>query len=211
MAQGRGPTLEAPAELVPGDCRGGLCGKKGAIIQAYTQPVPGRRVICLDELGPISAKTYPGEAWKEGAGRATFAPDYGRRGSTWVLGAFEPATGLAATLCSPRRDSASFIQLLEQVLETYPAREWVLIADNLSTHISRETQTALIAWPEVAMLFIPKYACWLNLIEPWWKQLCSLALKGRRFERIDEVIEAIMQATVYWNAHRSPYVWKKAA
>jgi hypothetical protein len=71
------------------------------------------------------------------------------------LGAFEPATGLAATLCSPRRDSASFIQLLEQVLETYPAREWVLIADNLSTHISRETQTALIAWPEVAMLFIP--------------------------------------------------------
>ena len=127
------------------------------------------------------------------------------------MGAFEPATGLAATLYSPRRDSASFIQLLEQVLETYPAREWVLIADNLSTHISRETQTALIAWPELAMLFIPKYACWLNLIEPWWKQLRSLALKGRRFERIDEVIEAIMQATVYWNAHRSPYVWKKAA
>ena len=27
-------------------------------------------------------------------------------------------------------------------------------------------------------LFIPKYACWLNLIEPWWKQLRSLALKG---------------------------------
>ena len=55
------------------------------------------------------------------------------------------------------------------------------------------------------------YACWLNLIEPWWKQLRSLALKGRRFERIDEVIEAILQATVYWHAHRYPYIWKKAA
>ena len=128
-----------------------------------------------------------------------------------MLGAFEPATGLATTLCSPRRDSASFIQLLELVLQTYPAQEWVLITDNLTTHVSRETQTALLAWPEVHLLLLPKYACWLNLIEPWWKQLRSLALKGRRFERIDEVIEAILQATVYGNAHRYPYVWKKAA
>ncbi len=146
-----------------------------------------------------------------GPGRATFAPDYGRRGRVWVLGAFEPATGLVTTRCSPRRDSASFMQLLEQVLQTSPAQEWVLVTDNLSTHLSRETQVALLAWPEVTLLFIPKYACWLNLIEPWWKQLRSLALQGRRFERIDEVIEAIMEATVYWNAHRYPYVWKKAA
>jgi transposase len=201
--------VEAPAELVPGDGGCLLCGKKGAIIRAYTQPRPAQRVICLDELGPVSAKTYPGEVWKEGPGRATFAPDYGRRGSIWVLGAFEPATGLAATLCSPRRDSASFIQLLELVLQTYPARQWVLITDNLSTHLSREVQTALIAWPEVTLQFIPTHACWLNLIEPWWKQLRSLALKGRRFERIDEVIEAIVQATVSWNAPRYPYVWKK--
>ena len=103
----------------------------------------------------MSAKTYPGEVWREGPGRATFAPDYGRRGSVWVLGAFEPAAGLATTLCSPRRDSASFIQLLEQVLQTYPAREWVLIADKLSTHSSREAQTALIAWPEMELRFIP--------------------------------------------------------
>jgi transposase len=158
----------------------------------------------------VSAKTYPGEVWKDGLGRATFAPDYGRRGRVWVLGAFEPATGLAATLCSPRRDSASFIQLLELVLQTYPAREWVLITDNLTTHLSRDTQTALLAWPEVELLLLPKYACWLNLIEPWWKQLRSLALKGRRCEDVDEIIEAVVQATAYWNAHRYPSVWEKA-
>jgi transposase len=117
---------------------------------------------------------------------------------------------LAVTLCSPRRGSASVIQLLEQVLETYPAREWVLIADHLSTHLSREAQTALIAWPEVTMRFIPKSACWLNRIEPWWKQLRSLALKGRRFEDIDAIIEAVLQGTAYWNQHRYPDVWKKA-
>jgi uncharacterized membrane protein len=104
----------------------------------------------------VSAKTYPGEVWTCGPGRATFAPDYGRRGSVWVLGAFEPATGLAATLCSPRRDSASVVQLLELVLRTYPAREWVLITDNLTTHVSRETQTALLAWPEMQLVLLPK-------------------------------------------------------
>jgi hypothetical protein len=49
-------------------------------------------------------------------GRATFAPDIGRRGSLRVLSAFELAAGLASTRHSARRDSASFIQLLEQVL-----------------------------------------------------------------------------------------------
>ncbi|MGC8855751.1 MAG: transposase [Anaerolineae bacterium] len=58
-------------------------------------------------------------------------------------------------------------------------------------------------------MFIPKYACWLNLIEPWWKQLQSLALKGRRFENLDELIAALNQALDYWNVHRHPYVWKK--
>jgi ATP phosphoribosyltransferase regulatory subunit HisZ len=71
------------------------------------------------------------------------------------MGAFEPATGLATTLCSPRRDSASFMQLLEQVLQAYPAREWALSMDNLSTHVSRETQAALLAWPEVQRLRLP--------------------------------------------------------
>jgi transposase len=81
---------------------------------------------------------------------------------------------------------------------------------HLTTHLSRDTQTALLAWPEVELLLLPKYACWLNLIEPWWKQLRSLALKGRRFEDVDEIIEAVVQATAYWNAHRYPYVWEKA-
>ena len=72
-------------------------------------------MICVDELGPLAVKTYPGEEWKPGKNRATFEPDYGRRGTLWVLGAFEPATGQAAILLSPRRDSPSYIQLLEKM------------------------------------------------------------------------------------------------
>jgi transposase len=67
----------------------------------------------------------------------------------------------------------------------------------------------LAAWPELQILFLPKYACWLNLIEPWWKQLRSLALNGRRFETTDELVESLQEALVYWNDHRHPYQWKK--
>ena len=172
-------------------------------------PPPRTRVICIDEMGPLAVKTYPGEEWLQGNHRATFEPDYGRRGKLWVHGAFEPASGQAAIHTSPGRDSVSHIRLIEIVMCQFPADRWLLIADNLSIHTSRQATLALAAWPEIQILFLPKYACWLNLIEPWWKQLKSLALKGKRFETVDEVTEALHDAVDYWNTHRHPYVWKK--
>lgn len=179
------------------------------IIAAYINPPPRTRTICLDELGPITAKTYPGAEWKRGPQRATYQPDYGRRGKVWVHGAFEPLTGEATFILSDRRDSVSHIQLLEKVIATFPADKLLLIEDNLSTHVSRDTKIALAAWPEIQVLLLPKYACWLNLIEPWWKQLRSLALKGRRFENLMDLEEALWQALDYWNQNRYPYRWKK--
>lgn len=166
-------------------------------------------MICVDELGPIAVKTYPGEEWKLGRNRATFEPDYGRRGKLWLHGAFEPFTGLGTILMSPARDGASHIQLLEQIIEVFPSQRWLLIEDNLTIHKSRDVQTALVAWPEIRVQFIPKYACWLNLIEPWWKQLKALALKGRRFESLDELTDAFNHALDYWNDHKHPYCWRK--
>jgi hypothetical protein len=96
------------------------------------------------------------------------------------------------------------------VRQTTPAREWVLITDHLRTQVSRDTQTALIAWPEVTVWLIPKAAGRLNPLEPWWKQRRRLALQGRRCEDVDAIIAAVVQATEYWHQHRSPYVWKKA-
>ena len=57
------------------------------------------------------------------------------------------------------------------------------------------------------MVFQPKYAAYLNLIEPWWKVLRSLALKGRRFDAWSEIEQAVQRATDYWNTHKHPFVW----
>ena len=177
----------------------------------YKAPPRDTHVICLDELGPVSAKTYLARRPAPHHHRPRAEADYGRRGKVWVFGAFEPHTGLVLTQCAPRRDSTHFVALLESVVQQWPMGELILIADNLSTHKTMDVLLWALAHPRVRFLFQPTYAPWLNLIEPWWKTLRSLALKGRRFETAEEIALAIAQGTDYWNEHRKPYVWRKAA
>jgi transposase len=166
-------------------------------VRTISARAPKRATICLDELGPLTAKTYPGKEWVFIKQRATFEPDYRRRGKVWVHDAVEPAMGEATFILSDKRDSASYIRLLEKVIETFPSERLLLVEDNLSSHHSRDTRIALGAWPEIQVLFLPKYACWLNQIEPWWKQLKSLTLKGHRFENQAELEQALWQALDY--------------
>jgi hypothetical protein len=58
----------------------------------------------------------------------------------------------------------------------------------------------LLSWPEIRMQFLPTGARWMNLIEPWWKQLKRLALKGHRFDTADE----IRRALAYWTSTGGP-------
>ena len=154
-------------------------------------------------------KTYPGEDYVRRERRATFQPDYGGRGVLWVHGAFEPATGQAAIFLSEHRCSASHIRVLEHVLRAFPSERWLLIEDDLSAHPSRDTRAALVAWPQITLQFLPKYAAWLNLIERSWKVLRELALRGRRFATLAELEAALRDALADWNAHRHPYRWRK--
>lgn len=173
-------------------------------------------MICLDEMGPESAKSFPGarpvrpapEADRP-AGRATQEIDYGRRGKGYIFGAFRPATGAALTAPYDRRTTANFVAFLEQVEAWLPAdadRVYAVL-DNLSTHRAPDVLLFALAYPRWEFVFQPVYAAWLNLIEPWWKTLRSLALKGRRFATWAQICDAVREATAYWNAHKHPFVW----
>ncbi len=160
-------------------------------------------------MGPESAKTYPGRAVVAGAHRATQEIDYGRRGRGYIFGAFRPATGDAFTHPYAGRSTASWVDFLARVDGWLPeeAGRVYAIVDNLSTHRATDVLLFMLAHPRWEMVFQPKYAAYLNLIEPWWKVLRSLALKGRRFESWAEIAQAVAGATAYWNAHRHPFVW----
>lgn len=155
-------------------------------------------------MGPISAKTYCAPRWTPAGKRPTIAPDYGRRAKVWTFGALEPATGLTLTHCAGSRNSHSFVDCLNRVTEFWPDDDLVVILDNLSIHRTLNVLLWVLVHERVRFLFLPSYAPWLNLIEPWWKTLRSLALTGRRFETADEIHSAITIATDYWNASCHP-------
>jgi hypothetical protein len=93
-----------------------------------------------------------------GAKRVTYEPDYGRRGKVRVSGARQMATGYAAMLTGSAGVSASYIQLLEQVIVLYPADRWLIIEENLGARTSRQTQMGLLAWPTIELQSVSTYA-----------------------------------------------------
>jgi transposase len=172
--------------------------------------------VCLDQMGPESAKSFPGvrlvralPAGGRPAERARQEVDYGRRGKGYIFGAFRPATGDALTEPYDRRTIANWVDFLEKVDAWLPPEAAAVygIVDNLNVHRATDVLLFSLAHPRWEFVFQPTYAAYLNLIEPWWKVLRSLALKGRRFETWDELCRAVAEATAYWNAHRHPFIW----
>jgi transposase len=166
-------------------------------------------------MGPESAKSHPGprvirpEPRGERRVRANQEIDYGRRGSGSIFGAFCPATGAAWTAPYPGRTIAHWVDFLDQLNARIDHRigRVYAILDNLSTHRAMDVLLWTLAHPRWEFVCQPTYAAYLNLIEPWWKILRSLALKGRRFGSWEEIALAVGRASAYWNGHRHPFVW----
>lgn len=164
-------------------------------------------------MGPESAKSFPGQqaikVAARPAQRAMQEIDYGRRGKGYVFGAFRPVNGEALTQAFTRRTIANWIDFLARVDNWIaPCVEHIYaVLDNLNTHHADDVLLFSLSHPRWEFVFQPVYAAYLNLIEPWWKILRSLALKGRRFETWDEIVAAVAAATQYWNAHKHPFVW----
>jgi hypothetical protein len=161
-----------------------------------------------------AARSFPGQQLvKPAAPRAERAKqeiDYGRRDvAGYVFGAFKPASGEAFTHPYDRRTATNWVDFLGEVeawIDPAVARIYA-VADNLSTHSAPDVLLFSLLHPRWEFVFQPKYAAYLNLIEPWWKVLRSLALKGRRFETWAEIEQAVERATAYWNQHKHPFIW----
>jgi transposase len=164
-------------------------------------------------MGPQAAKSFPSheliDVITRPAQRAKQEIDYGRRGKGYVFGAFQPATGEALTWTATRRTTANFVAFLEETeawLDPSVERVYAIL-DNLSAHRATDVMLFALAHPRWEFVFQPKYAAYLNLIEPWWKILRSLALKGKRFATWEEICAAVEAANRYWNGHRHPFLW----
>ena len=163
----------------------------------------------MDELGPVSARTYPSAPGWSATGHRIKQPLEYSRGldKAWVYGALAIRTGQALTLTTLARNTTGYLQLLTQIAVAYPDGEIRLIADNLSSHTSAPVRDWLAQHPRIQHVFIPVGACWLNLIEPWWRLLRRAAYAGQTFIDTQEIATATSIATDQLNRRARPWVW----
>jgi hypothetical protein len=110
-------------------------------------------------MGPQAARSFPGQHLVKPAApaaeRAKQEIDYGRRGSGYVFGAFQPASGAAVTRPYERRTAANWVDFLSDV-EAWidPAVERVYaVVDNLSTPSSADVLLFSLLHPRSRVRF----------------------------------------------------------
>ena len=89
-------------------------------------------VICADELGPVTPRTFPPPpGWSDDGHRIKVPLEYGRGPEkVWVYGALRVRDGQAVTLTARARNTVGYLQLLEAIAAANPTGELRLISDH---------------------------------------------------------------------------------
>jgi len=164
-------------------------------------------VICLDEFGPVAAKSYPGPSWSDETHRAHFRPDYARHGYRWAYGALNHRTGAVFLETAMTRDTASWLHFLDGLETFVPDGAVHLIVDALPLHWTMDTMLWNWGHPRFHFVAVPTAAAWLNLIEGFWKILGQRSLAGRDFHSPDLLVAALQAGAADWNRRPTPFLW----
>ncbi len=85
-----------------------LCRKRTAVVTCYTQAPANVTTLCVDELGPVSARTYPPSPGWSPSGHHIKSPLEYSRGfdKAWAYGALAVSTGQTLTLTTSSRNTS---------------------------------------------------------------------------------------------------------
>jgi transposase len=149
--------------------------------EAATQP-DEVVLVFLDEMGyyrwPDAARTW-GLAAPAAPPTAQAA---GPNNQQWrIIGALNALTGQVDYLDGYIVGRAKLITFYQQLARAYPhAQRIYVVQDNWSIHTHPEVLAALDALPQIAPVWLPTYAPWLNPIEKLWRWLREAVLKLHR-------------------------------
>lgn len=130
-------------------------------------------------------------------GKQRRIPAAGQQQLQHVFAAYQYGTDHLIWLEAPTKNTATFIQFLEQLMAAIdPALPVVIVLDNASYHRSVEAQAAL-AFFEDDQLFswwLPPYCSDLNLIERFWQHLKGFACANKLFASVSELIANVRRS-----------------
>jgi transposase len=179
------------------------------VVGVYLTPPQNAVVLCVDEKSQIQAldRTQPGLPMKPGR-CGTFTHDYKRNGTTTLFAALHMVEGRVIGECYPRHRHQEFLKFLRRLDAEFPTGQTLhLILDNYGTHGHAKVRHWLSKHPRFVLHFIPTSSSWLNLVERWFAELSTKAVRRGVFHSVEELQQAIAQFTTAWNEKPTPFVW----
>jgi transposase len=168
------------------------------ILHLYILPYnPDYPVVCFDERPCfLIGDTVQGLEMEAGkVAKENYA--YSKHGSACLLAAIEPKTGKRLVHVRRRRTKKEFTRFMQALAKLYPdAVKIIVIMDNLNTHNFSAFYQHLCA-EEAAQLaqrfelvYTPKSASWLNMIEIEFSALSRQCL-NRRIPSINQLAKEV--------------------
>lgn len=191
----------------------------------------GVHVVCMDEKPGIQANEplYP-TLWMKPGLVELREHSYKRHGTTCLIGSFEVATGLLIhSTIQPTRTEVDFLEHVKQTIVIDPDAEWIIVTDQLNTHMSESLVKFVVATcgikcdlgvkgrrgilkrmstraefledesHRIRFVYTPKHCSWLNQIECWFSILSRKALKLSTFTSVVDLECRIRNFIEYYN------------
>jgi transposase len=183
------------------------------IIGLYVSPPEHAIVLSCDEKSQIQAldRTQPGLPIKPGR-CGTTTHDYKRNGTTSLFAAMNVLDGTIISDCYARHRHQEWLKFLNLIKKEMPQdKEIHLICDNYATH----KHPKVMAWqkrnPRFHFHFTPTSASWLNMIERFFRDLTTKALRRGSFYNVDDLVGAIQEYINVHNEDPKPFIWTASA
>ena len=179
------------------------------VVGLYLNPPDQALVICVDEKTQIQAldRTQPGLPMKKGR-LGTMTHDYKRNGTTCLFAALEVLQGKVIGECFTRHRHQEFLRFLRRIDAEFPGDVPLhLVMDNYGTHKHPNVQAWMKRHPRFVCHFVPTSSSWLNLVERWFGELTSKAVRRGSFSSVADLQLAITDFLKAWNNDPKPFVW----
>ena len=179
------------------------------VVGLYLNPPQQAIVLCVDEKSQIQAldRTQSGLPIKKGR-CGTMTHDYKRNGTTTLFAALETLQGKVVGQCYQRHRHQEFLKFLRTLDKEFSGKVPLhLIMDNYGTHKHENVRAWLKRHPRFVLHFVPTSSSWLNLVERWFGELDSKAIRRGVFRSVEELKASIDAFLTVWNNDPKPFVW----
>ena len=183
------------------------------VVGLYMAPPEKALVLCVDEKSQIQAldRTQPGLPMKKGR-CGTMTHDYKRHGTTTLFAALNVLDGSVIGSCKKRHRHEEFLAFLKEIDRKTPGElDLHLVLDNYATHKHPRVKAWLEGHPKFHFHFVPTSCSWLNLVERFFAQITSKAIRRGAFDSVADLVNTIENYLRCHNRDPKPFKWTASA